>query len=55
MGAFVALRHAGLGGEVDAVIAISSPAVGHVPQLPRARLLGTLAGVDEGDFGAYAV
>lgn len=48
MGAFVALRHAGLGGAVDAVIAISSPAVGHVPQLPRARLLGTLAGTERG-------
>jgi alpha-beta hydrolase superfamily lysophospholipase len=48
MGAFVALRHAGLGGQVDAVIAISSPAVGHVPQLPRARLLGTLAGTERG-------
>jgi fermentation-respiration switch protein FrsA (DUF1100 family) len=40
MGGFVALRHAGLGGEVDAVVSISSPAVGREPTLPRARLLG---------------
>jgi alpha-beta hydrolase superfamily lysophospholipase len=39
MGAFVALRHAGLGGLVDAVVAISSPADGREPQLRRARLL----------------
>lgn len=42
MGAFVALRHAGLGGRVDAVIAISSPADGREPRLPRARVLSTL-------------
>ncbi len=41
MGGFVALRHAGLGGNVDAVVAISSPAVGNDPALPRARLLRT--------------
>jgi alpha-beta hydrolase superfamily lysophospholipase len=40
MGGFVALRHAGLGGDVDAVVSISSPAVGREPSLPRARLLG---------------
>ena len=39
MGAFIALRHAGLGGTPDAVIAISSPAVGRDPKLLRARLL----------------
>ena len=39
MGAFIVLRHAGLGGTVDAVIAISSPAVGRDPKLLRARLL----------------
>jgi alpha-beta hydrolase superfamily lysophospholipase len=39
MGAFIALRHAGLGGSPDAVIAISSPAVGRDPKLLRARLL----------------
>jgi alpha-beta hydrolase superfamily lysophospholipase len=39
MGAFVALRHAGLGGAVDAVVAISSPADGREPLLRRARLL----------------
>lgn len=39
MGAFVALRHAGLGGQVDAVVAISTPGAGRVPKLPRARLL----------------
>jgi alpha-beta hydrolase superfamily lysophospholipase len=39
MGAFIALRHAGLGGSADAVIAISSPAVGRDPKLLRARLL----------------
>ena len=48
MGAFVALRHAGLGGEVDAVIAISSPADGRQPQLPRARILRTLARTERG-------
>jgi len=39
MGGFIALRHAGLGGTPDAVIAISSPAVGRDPKLLRARLL----------------
>jgi alpha-beta hydrolase superfamily lysophospholipase len=39
MGAFIALRHAGLGGRSDAVIAISSPAVGRDPKLLRARML----------------
>ena len=43
MGAFIALRHAGLGGRCDAVIAISSPAVGRDPRLLRARLLGRAA------------
>ena len=43
MGAFIALRHAGLGGTSDAVIAISSPAVGHDPKLLRARLLRAAA------------
>jgi pimeloyl-ACP methyl ester carboxylesterase len=48
MGAFVALRHAGLGGRVDAVIAISSPAGGRDPMLPRARLLGLFARTEHG-------
>jgi len=39
MGAFIALRHAGLGGKADAVVAISSPAAGRDPKLLRARLL----------------
>jgi alpha-beta hydrolase superfamily lysophospholipase len=39
MGGFIALRHAALGGTPDAVIAISSPAVGRDPKLLRARLL----------------
>jgi len=43
MGAFIALRHAGLGGTPDAVIAISSPAVGRDPKLLRARLLRAAA------------
>jgi alpha-beta hydrolase superfamily lysophospholipase len=43
MGAFIALRHAGLGGAVDAVIAISSPAIGRDPKLLRARLLRAAA------------
>lgn len=43
MGGFIALRHAGLGGACDAVIAISSPAVGRDPKLLRARLLGRAA------------
>ncbi len=48
MGAFVALRHAGLGGQVDAVVAISSPADGREPRLPRARLLSTLVRTERG-------
>jgi pimeloyl-ACP methyl ester carboxylesterase len=48
MGAFVALRHAGLGGRVDAVVAISSPAEPSSPLLPRARLLGTFAATERG-------
>ena len=48
MGAFVALRHAGLGGQVDAVVAISSPAFGSVPKLPRARVLGRLVRSERG-------
>ena len=40
MGGFIALRHAGLGGGVDAVVSISSsPAVSGNPQMMRARLL----------------
>jgi pimeloyl-ACP methyl ester carboxylesterase len=39
MGGFVALRHLALGGQVDAVVAISSPTFGSTPRLPRARLL----------------
>jgi alpha-beta hydrolase superfamily lysophospholipase len=48
MGAFVALRHAGLGGEVDAVVAISSPADGREPRLPRARVLRTFVRTERG-------
>jgi len=48
MGAFVALRHAGLGGKVDAVVAISSPADGREPRLPRARVLSTLVRTERG-------
>jgi pimeloyl-ACP methyl ester carboxylesterase len=48
MGAFVALRHAGLGGAVDAVVAISSPADGREPRLPRARVLRTFVGTERG-------
>lgn len=48
MGAFVALRHAGLGGPVDAVIAISSPADGREPQLRRARLLQLFVRTERG-------
>ena len=47
-GAFVALRHAGLGGEVDAVIAISSPADGREPRLRRARFLDLLVRTERG-------
>jgi pimeloyl-ACP methyl ester carboxylesterase len=42
MGGFIALRHAALGGDVDAVIAISSPAAADQPKLPRARVLGRI-------------
>ena len=48
MGAFVALRHAGLGGKVDAVVAISSPADGREPRLPRAWLLSALVRTERG-------
>jgi pimeloyl-ACP methyl ester carboxylesterase len=48
MGGFVALRHAGLVGHVDAVIAISSPAVAGQPELARARVLGRLVGSARG-------
>ncbi len=48
MGAFVALRHAGLGGDVDAVVAISSPADGREPRLRRARLLELLVRTERG-------
>ena len=41
MGAFVALRHVGLGGSVDAVVAISSPAFATIPKMPRARMAST--------------
>jgi pimeloyl-ACP methyl ester carboxylesterase len=47
MGAFVALRHVGLGGTVDAVVAISSPAAS-IPKMPRARMLGRLVRSDRG-------
>ncbi len=48
MGAFVALRHVGLGGTVDAVVAISSPAFATIPRMPRARMLGRLVRSDRG-------
>jgi pimeloyl-ACP methyl ester carboxylesterase len=48
MGAFVALRHAGLGGTVDAVVAISSPAFGTISSMPRARLLGRVVRSERG-------
>ena len=48
MGAFVALRHVGLGGQVDGVVAISSPAFGTIPRMPRARLLGRLVRSERG-------
>ncbi len=48
MGAFVALRHAGLGGQVDAVVAISSPAFRTIPRMPRARMLGRLVRSERG-------
>jgi pimeloyl-ACP methyl ester carboxylesterase len=48
MGAFVALRHVGLGGKVDAVVAISSPAFSTIPKMPRARMLGRLVRSDRG-------
>jgi len=48
MGAFVALRHVGLGGKVDGVVAISSPAFSTIPRMPRARLLGRLVRSERG-------
>ena len=48
MGAFVALRHVGLGGRVDAVVAISSPAFATVPRMPRAQVLARLVRSDRG-------
>jgi len=48
MGAFVALRHVGLGGKVDGVVAISSPAFSTVPRMPRARLLARLVRSERG-------
>src|SRR5207244_4540769 len=48
MGGFIALRHAALGGAVDAVIAISSPAADDQPRLARARLLGRVVSTDRG-------
>jgi len=48
MGAFAALRHAGLGGKVDAVVAISSPAFGTISKLPRARVLGRIVRSERG-------
>lgn len=48
MGAFVALRHAGLGGDVDGVVAISTPGAGRVPKLPRARLLDRVVRSERG-------
>jgi pimeloyl-ACP methyl ester carboxylesterase len=48
MGAFVALRHVGLGGKVDAVVAISSPAFASIPKMPRARMLGRLVRSERG-------
>jgi pimeloyl-ACP methyl ester carboxylesterase len=48
MGAFAALRHVGLGGKVDAVVAISSPAYGTISNLPRARLLGRIVRSERG-------
>jgi pimeloyl-ACP methyl ester carboxylesterase len=43
MGGLVALRHAALGGVVDAVVAISSPAPAGGPKLARARFLARMA------------
>jgi pimeloyl-ACP methyl ester carboxylesterase len=48
MGGFIALRHAALGGDVDAVIAISSPATAGRPKLVRARLLERMASSERG-------
>lgn len=48
MGGFIALRHAALGGDVDAVIAISSPTGDGTPGLPRARLLRQAARTERG-------
>src|SRR5689334_18627766 len=48
MGGLIALRHAALGGAVDAVIAISSPAHSGRPKLARARLLGRIVATERG-------
>lgn len=48
MGGFVTLRHAGLGGDVDGVISISSPAVDREPALPRARLMRRFVETERG-------
>jgi pimeloyl-ACP methyl ester carboxylesterase len=48
MGAFVALRHVGLGGKVDGVVAISSPVFRTIPRMPRARVLGRLVHSERG-------
>jgi pimeloyl-ACP methyl ester carboxylesterase len=48
MGGFVALRHAALGGAVDGVISISSPATANKPQLARARLLRRVVSTEQG-------
>jgi pimeloyl-ACP methyl ester carboxylesterase len=48
MGGFIALRHAALGGVVDAVVAISSPATAGPLKLARARLLGQVVSTDRG-------
>ncbi|MDQ1521761.1 MAG: hypothetical protein QOI55_2834, partial [Actinomycetota bacterium] len=48
MGGFIALRHAALGGGIDAVIAISSPATADRPKLVRARLLEHFATTERG-------
>jgi pimeloyl-ACP methyl ester carboxylesterase len=48
MGGFVTLRHAGLGGDVDGVISISSPAVDREPALPRARVMRSFVETRQG-------
>ena len=48
MGGFVALRYVGLGGDADAVIAISSPAFCSVPRSTRARVLGHVVRSERG-------